>query len=123
MDLMETSTLTEAFHNDDLKYADYEGVAYWQDPYFPNTYRVFQYTYLDPSNGRYAIGESDEHELMSDAILGLVFDEDFMSINIQDTIVQNTPMNARGLYFDTWLTANARYLQDFTEKCTLLKLD
>lgn len=123
MDLMETSTLTEAFHNDDLKYADYEGVAYWQDPYFPNSYRVHEFTYLDPSNGQYAVGESDEHALMSDAILGLVFDEDFMSVNIQDTIVQNTPMNARGLYFDTWLTANARYLQDFTEKCTLLKLD
>lgn len=123
MDLMETSTLTEAFNNDYLKYADYEGVAYWQDPYFPTTYRVHEFTYLDPSTGQYGVGDSSEGELMSDLILGLVFDEDFMSINIQDTIVQNTPMNARGLYFDTWLTANARYLQDFTEKCTLLKLD
>lgn len=123
MDLMETSTLTEAFNNDYLKYADYEGVAYWQDPYWPNTYRVYEYTYLDPGTGQYGVGDSSEGELMSDVILGLVFDEDFMSVNIQDTIVQNTPMNARGLYFDTWLTANARYLQDFTEKCTLLKLD
>ena len=123
MDLMETSTLTEAFNNDYLKYADYEGVAYWQDPYWPNSYRVYEYTYLDPSTGQYGVGDSSEGELMSDVILGLVFDEDFMSVNIQDTIVQNTPMNARGLYFDTWLTANARYLQDFTEKCTLLKLD
>ena len=56
-------------------------------------------------------------------ILGVVFDEDFMNINIKDTIVQNTPMNARGLYFNTWLTAHAQYCQDFTEKCTILTLD
>ena len=125
MDLMETSTLTEAFHNDNLKYADYEGVSYWQDPYTPTSYKVSAYTCLDPTNGQYATytDSSGEDPIDSDVLLGIVFDEDFMSVNIQDTIVQNTPMNARGLYFDTWLTANARYLQDFTEKCCVLFLD
>ncbi len=121
MDLMETSTLSEAFNDDYLKYADYEGVSYWQNPFDPASVKVSKYTYLNTSTGSYA--DTNSEFTVSNTILGLIFDEDMMSVNIQDTIVQSTPMNARGLYFDTWLTANARYLQDFTEKCVLLTLD
>lgn len=120
MDFMETSALTEAFHNDYLKYADYEGVSYWQNPNAPTSIQLSDFTYLDPSTGGYA---TDSNGVVVDYILGMIFDEDFMNINIKDTIVQNTPMNARGLYFDTWLTAHAQYCQDFTEKCTVLLLD
>lgn len=125
MDLMETSTLTEAFHNDPLKYADYEGVAYWQNPFSVSEIQLSSYVVLDPSNGSYLdqfpaqVGDAFEAE----NILGVVFDEDFMNINIKDTIIQNTPMNARGLYYNTWLTAHAQYCQDFTEKCCVLLLD
>ena len=120
MDLMETSTLTEAFNNEYLKYADYEGVSYWQNPNVPTSIQLTDYTYLNPTNGQYA---NDSNGTLVEDILGIVFDEDFMNINIKDTIIQNTPMNARGLYFNTWLTAHAQYCQDFTEKCTVLLLD
>ena len=125
MDLMETSTLTEAFHNDPLQYADYEGVAYWQTPNLPTSYSVARYMCLDITTSEYKEIEypDDGVPFASDVLLGLVFDEDFMNINIKDTILQNTPMNARGLYYDTWLTAHAQYCQDFTEKCTVLLLD
>ncbi len=123
MDLMETSTLTEAFHNDYLKYADYEGVAYWQNPYFPASYNCMPLSVLNPSDGSYLRFDDDEVDFKSDVLLGIVFDEDMMSINIKDTIIQNTPMNARGLYYNTWLTAHAQYCQDFTEKCCVLLLD
>lgn len=124
MDLMETSTLTEAFHNDPLKYADYEGVAYWQNPMSPDALTLSDFTFMldDGSYSTYLdSGETDPVELTK--ILGVVFDEDFMNINIKDTIIQNTPMNARGLYYNTWLTAHAQYCQDFTEKCCILLLD
>ena len=124
MDLMETSTLTEAFHNDMLKYADYEGVAYWQHPTNPDSITLSDYTFMQQS-GAYDTyltnGGTDPVEL--NRVLGVVFDEDFMNINIKDTIIQNTPMNARGLYYNTWLTAHAQYCQDFTEKCCVLLLD
>ena len=122
MDLMETSTLTEAFNNDYLKYADYEGVSYWQNPLEPTAMDVDQWTYLDPSTGQYQqkIASSNVNP---DYLLGIIFDEDFQLINIKDTIIQNTPMNARGLYMNTWLTAHAQYCQDFTEKCVILTLD
>ena len=130
MDLMETSTLTEAFHNDPLKYADYEGVSYWQNPASPDIVELSDFTLLQ-TNGRYNTYSTLENTDPTDPdaaygsgyILGMVFDDDFMNINIKDTIIQNTPMNARGLYYNTWLTAHAQYCQDFTEKCCVLLLD
>lgn len=133
MDLMETSTLTEAFHNDMLQYSDYEGVAYWQSPALTASNRsltdsydsiaVSKYVVLDPATGQYENKEYDTDFPPVRKVLGIIFDEDMMSINIKDTIIQNTPMNARGLYFNTWLSAHASYLQDFTEKCCILMLD
>lgn len=124
MDLMETSTLSEAFHNEGLKYADYEGVSYWQNPYSVSDIELSSYTVLNP-NGSYAdmFPTLPAESFEASKILGIVFDEDFMNINIKDTIIQNTPMNARGLYYNTWLTAHAQYCQDFTEKCCVLLLD
>lgn len=123
MDLMETSTLSEAFHNEGLQYADYEGVSYWQSPEEPSSVFVNSMTLLDPSNGQYTTVTAPDGGEPEYKILGVVFDEDFMNINIKDTIIQNTPMNARGLYYNTWLTAHAQYCQDFTEKCCVLALD
>lgn len=124
MDLMETSTLTEAFHNDPLKYADYEGVAYWQNPMNPDSITLSDYTFMQRT-GAYDTyqGMGGTDPVAETKVLGLIFDEDFMNINIKDTIIQNTPMNARGLYYNTWLTAHAQYCQDFTEKCCVLLLD
>ena len=121
MDLMETSTLTEAFNNEYLKYSDYEGVSYWQNQSDPTDIILSDYTYLDPSTGQYAAAGSGTYD--PELVLGVIFDEDFQMINIKDTIIQNTPMNARGLYYNTWLTAHAQYCQDFTEKCCVLMLD
>lgn len=121
MDMMETSALAEAFNNEYLKYSDYESVSYWQNPRDPSSVSLNKYTYMDPTTGQYADSASGSY--LTRNILGLIFDEDFMSINIKDTIIQNTPMNARGLYYDTWLTAHAQYCQDFTEKCIILTLN
>lgn len=123
MDLMETSTLSEAFHNDMLKYADYEGVAYWQNPNDPARINNSGYVYLNDSTGAYVESDPETTDVNIPHVLGLIFDEDMMRINIKDTIIQNTPMNSRGLYYNTWLTAHSAYLTDFTEKCCILTLE
>lgn len=126
MDLMETSTLSEAFHNDMLKYADYEGVAYWQNIIDYDVIQVGTIVIASPG-GQTAIDYQPitPPEATNDVpyIVGMVFDEDMMMVNIKDTIIQNTPMNGRGLYYNTWLTAHAQYCTDFTEKCCILLLD
>lgn len=123
MDLMETSALSEAFHNEDLKYADYEGVSYWQNPEAPDSIQLSAFTYLKPTDGTYASLTVPDEAPANQYILGVVFDEDFMNINIKDTIISNTPMNSRGLYYNSWLTAHAQYAVDFSEKCCVLLLD
>ena len=130
MDIMETSVLSEVFNDNYLKYADIEKVPTWQTN--PSTSRfdsakvdVSKYVVLDDYTltGAYRdVTVSSGDEVIS-PILGVMFDEDFCAINIKDTIIQNTPMNARGLYYNTWLTANAQYAEDFTEKFVLLMLD
>lgn len=122
MDMMETSTLSEAFHNDMLKYADYEGVAYWQNPNDPTVVKGYP-SYLNTSTGGYVEPDEDSTLVTVNNVLGIIFDEDMMNVNIKDTIIQNTPMNAQGLYYNTWLTAHAQYCQDFTEKCCILTLE
>lgn len=119
MDLMETSTLTEAFHNDYLKYADVEKVAFWQSMENSDRITLGQYTYMD-NDGVYQVASN---EVSESYILGVLFDEDAAVVNIKDTIVMNTPMNARGLYYDTWLTAHAQYTMDTSEKICVFKLD
>lgn len=127
MDLMETSTLSEAFHNDMLKYADYEGVAYWQNVVEYDSIYVNNYAYAETSNNvavdwKMGTVEGNPPKALW-PLLGVIFDEDMMMVNIKDTIIQNTPMNGRGLYYNTWLTAHAQYCTDFTEKCCVLLLD
>lgn len=124
MDMMETSTLSEAFHNDMLQYADYEGISYWQNPESPEYIASSDLVYLN-ADGTYRKLSQDSYtgNYTIDKVLGVIFDEDMMNINIKDTIVQNTPMNAQGLYYNTWLTAHAQYCQDFTEKCCILTLN
>lgn len=134
VDLMETSTLTEAFHNDYLKYTDFESVARWQywdsgsgmvegaDEIYVSKYVTLNETTFDGSYSE-VTPSGGEEGFFTENILGVLFDEDFASINIKDTIIQNTPLNARGLYFNTWLTAHAAYLEDFTEKFVVFLLD
>lgn len=123
MDWMETAALAEAFNNDYLKYADYEGVTYWQNLDTPDTISATKFTYFDNSSNSWIISPTTTDPIVTEKILGMIFDEDFMTVNIKDTIIQNTPMNARGLYYNTWLTAHAQYCTDFTEKCCVLLLD
>ena len=55
--------------------------------------------------------------------VGVIFDEDAIVYNLRDWIMTNTPLNARGLYWNTFLTVNIQLCQDLTEKGAVLLLD
>ena len=118
LELMRTMVLPEAFHNEDLKYVDTEGVTYWQSIETPMEIQVKPA--LMDSDG--VISESVTDVTVSD-IFGLMIDRDAVVSNLEDYTVLNTPMNPRGLYFNTWLTAHVKYANDLTEKGVLLLLD
>jgi hypothetical protein len=56
-------------------------------------------------------------------LFGVIFDEDAVVTNMKDYRLESTPLNARGLYRNTWLTSNSQYCNDLTEKGIVLLLD
>ena len=118
LDIMNTTVLSEAFHNEELDYRDVLGVSYWQSINSPTSISVTPS--IMGEDGTVTV--SQEPVVVTD-IFGVMFDEDAIAINIIDNIIVNTPLNARGLYYNTWLTSHTRYTNDLTEKGIVLLLD
>lgn len=117
LDIIDATVLTEAYHNTGLKYADVEGVSYWQAFDTPDQINVTPN--LINADGEYVDGTAEEVT----NIFGVIFDEDAMGIHVVENILSNTVLNSRGLYFNQWLTSNVKYTQDLTEKGIVLLLD
>lgn len=117
LDIIDATVLTEAYHNDSLKWEDVEGVSYWQA--FESPMDVDVIPSVIDENGAYVDGQEQRVE----KVLGVLFDDDMMGIHVVDNIIVNTPLNARGLYYNSWLTAHTKYTVDYSEKCVILMLD
>ena len=118
LDIIDTMVNTTTYHDEPLAYADVESVDYWQSIESPDEIQVTPAT-IDPSTGLAVTGTA---QTMTD-VFGVIFDEDAIVTNMKAYRMVNTPLNARGLYFNTWLTVNAQYCNDLTEKGIVLLLD
>lgn len=119
LDIIDAMVNTVTFHDEPLAYADVEAVSYWQaidNPTSINTTPV----YLDAATGAVATAAQAVSET---DVFGVIFDEDAIVYNLRDWIMTNTPLNARGLYWNTFLTVNIQLCQDLTEKGAVLLLD
>lgn len=117
LDIIDTMVNTVTFHDEPLAYADVEGVSYWQafdNPTSVNVTPVYINATGAVTTGD-AVNETD--------VFGVIFDEDAMMYNVKDYQVNTTHLNPRGLYFNTFLTANIQLMSDFTEKGIVLLLD
>ena len=117
LDIIQTTVLPEAFHNEDLKYVDVEAVDFWQAIDNPTSISATP-VYID-GTGQVQTGTA---QVIND-IFGVMFDRDAVVVSNIDREVMNTPYNARGRYYNTFLSANSRYCNDLTEKFVVLKLD
>lgn len=118
LDIIDTMVNTTTYHNEPLAYADVESVDYWQAIDNPDEIQVTPVT-IDPATGLAAEGNA---QTMTD-VFGVIFDQDAIVTNMKTYRMVNTPLNARGLYFNTWLTVNCQYCNDLTEKGIVLLLD
>ena len=119
LDIIDAMVNTVTFHDEPLAYADVEAVSYWQSIDSPTSINTTP-VYLDPATGAAATAESAVSET---DVFGVIFDEDAIVYNLRDYIMTNTPLNARGLYWNTFLTVNIQLCQDLTEKGAVLLLD
>lgn len=119
LDIIDAMVNTVTFHDEPLAYADVEAVSYWQAIDAPTSINTTP-VYLDAATGAVATAASAVSET---DVFGVIFDEDAIVYNLRDWIMTNTPLNARGLYWNTFLTVNIQLCQDLTEKGAVLLLD
>lgn len=119
LDIIDAMVNTVTFHDEPLAYADVEGVSYWQAIDTPNKINTTP-VYIANNDGSVYTASG---AVVQDNIFGVIFDQDAMVYNLRDWIMTNTPLNARGLYWNTFLTVNIQLCSDFTEKGIVLLLD
>lgn len=117
LDQIDTMVNTTTFHDEPLAYADVEGVSYWQA--IDNPLQIQVTPSVIDASGVVSAGNA---QTMSN-VVGVMFDRDAIGTNVYLYEAANTPYNARGRYYNTWLTARVRYMNDLTEKGIVLMLD
>lgn len=115
--LIEKTVLTDAYHDNYLKFADNEGVDYWQALDDPEKINVTP-AYLGP-DGNIVTGEAQE----IDNILGVIFDEEMMGYTVVNQWAATTPLNIDGGYWNTRYHFTDKYWNDYSEKAVVLLLD
>lgn len=114
---IDARVLTNEYHDNYLKFADNEGVTFWQNPLSPDSISVTP-TYL-AADGSLAVGENTEQA----NIFGVMFDRDAMGYTVMNQWTASTPMNAKGGYINSFWHFTEKYWNDFTEKGIILLLD
>lgn len=118
LDLFDSMVLANAYHDNYLKYTDYEGVNFWQSIEKPDSVSV-KATYTK-ADGTVATAAVEKEQA---GIFGVIFDEDalgYAQVNAWNSL---TPFNPFGGYWNDVDHVNFRTLQDMTEKGILLLLD
>lgn len=117
LDIIDAMVNTVTYHDEPLAYADVRGVTYWQSINTPHQIKV------TPSSVDADGAVTTEDPQTVSNVFGVMFDRDAIGSNRYFYDVANTPLNARGMYYNTWLNARLQYMNDLTEKGIVLLLD
>lgn len=117
MDQFDAMVKSNTFHDNYLKFTDYEGVNFWQSIETPDSISVTPvYT---STTGVATTGEAVEQA----GIFGVIFDEEALGYAQVNNWAAVTPFNAKGGYWNTYDHVNFRAIMDMSEKGVLLLLD
>lgn len=117
MDQFDAMVKANTFHDNYLKFTDYEGVNFWQSIENPDSISVTPvYT---STAGVATTGEAVEQA----GIFGVIFDEEALGYAQVNNWAAVTPFNAKGGYWNTYDHVNFRAIMDMSEKGVLLLLD
>ena len=112
---MAEKTVFPALFNDSyLKFENFEGIEYWQNPNIPAAVDVVP-NILNASTGQSANGTRVQLSM----VLGLFFDRDALATSVKIDDVYTTPVNARGKYYNTVYHWEFNYKLDQTENMIL----
>ena len=123
MEMVKAMVASETFHDDLIRYTDYESVTFWQSIEKPDSISVNPvYTGTD-GDVKTKVGEGRSAGVEQAGILGIMFDEDALGYAQVNAWNQLTPFNAKGGYWNDFDHVNFRTMQDMTEKGLILLLD
>lgn len=109
------------FNAEYLKKMDAEKVVYWQDPTDPCMIKTgTTFNYMDKATGLLKKG-TVETDLSS--VVGIIFDDDAIGINLYNNWTGTTPFNVAGGYTNYFWHEGARYWVDNTENAIVICLD
>ena len=93
-----------------------ERVTFWQNIDNPTSVQVTD-AYLDIATGNVAV---DTTPVLVENIIGCLFDVEALGTTIMQERVASTPLNASGLYYNTYWHFMQKTWNDFTENFVLL---
>lgn len=114
---IQTSAMSNTFHNDLVKISAHENVNYWQAVDSPDQIQAAP-VYLN-TDGTLQDGVATT----IDNLFGIIFDEEAMGYTTVNTWSAPTPFNAAGGYWNIYFHFTERFWNDFTEKAVLLFFD
>lgn len=118
LDQFDAMVKANTFHDNYLKYTDYEGVNFWQSIETPDSISV-KPVYTSTS-GTVTTAASEVEQA---GIFGVIFDEDALGYAQVNAWSGLTPFNVKGGYWNDYDHANFRAIMDMSEKGVLLLLD
>lgn len=117
LDQFDAMVKANTYHDNYLRFTDYEGVNFWQSIETPDSISVTP-TYTD-TTGAVKTGIAKEQA----GIFGVIFDEDAMGYAQVNAWNSLTPFNPVGGYWNDIDHVNFRTIMDMTEKGVVLLLD
>lgn len=117
MNQIDSTVLSQTYHNNFLRIADHERVGYWQSIDNPLRINVTP-TYMSNA-GALVTPEA----VSQDNVIGAIFDEEAVGITVVNQWSATTPFNARGGYSNIFWHFTDRYWNDFTENGVVLLLE
>ena len=115
---IKSMALSGLYNDSYIKLADFEGVNFWQSVDSPMSISS-KPVYLKTDGTLQNAAEAVE----TDALLGVIFDRDAMGITTVKHTIATTPLNARGLYYNTYWHFTDQYWNDYMENAVVLLLD
>lgn len=117
LDSMDAMVLADTYHDNFLRYADVEPITYWQAIRNPDEVSATP-VYID-STGAVKVGDAQTLE----NVIGVMFDRDAMGYNIFNDVIETSPYNAKGQYYNMFAHMDVQLQNDLTEKAIVLYLD
>lgn len=114
---IKSMALSGLYHDSYITLTDFEGVNFWQSIDSPMA--------ISSKATRLATDGSlvETGEVNTNVLLGVIFDRDALGYTTIKHTIATTPLNARGLFYNTWYHFTDRYWNDFTENGIIILLD